>query len=191
MSDKWALQYFASTADVGYYGVLYQLGYTPLTLLTSIMVTYLAPLIFKKHSISNNGHNKNIALTIAWKAAFLMIALALFMTILTYLFYPVIYRLLVSGEFFSSSFLLPWVLLAGGLFAAGQIISLNILSNLSPGLMLKPKVMLSIIGIIINIIAAKYYGLTGVIFAINIYSLIYLFWMSYLAYTIQKINKLE
>jgi len=47
-SDRWALNLFASSSAVGFFAVLYQLGYYPVTLLTGMLVTLVSPILFER-----------------------------------------------------------------------------------------------------------------------------------------------
>lgn len=47
-SDRRALEIHASTQDVGFYVVLIQLGYTPISILTGLMTTLIGPILFQR-----------------------------------------------------------------------------------------------------------------------------------------------
>ena len=181
MSDKWALEFFSSTSDVGYYGVLYQLGYAPISLVTGLAVSYLGPIIFERFGGGGDGHRKNHANQMGWNLTMLAIALTVLGFIFSFIFYDLIFKIFVSEKYATVAHLLPWLIMAGGLYSAGQVIGLNILSNLRPHMMLRPKIILSILGVCLNLIGAKINGVVGLIWAINIFSIFYLLWMIYIA----------
>jgi len=101
--------------------------------------------------------------------------------IFSFIFYDLIFKIFVSEKYATVAHLLPWLIMAGGLYSAGQVIGLNILSNLRPHMMLRPKIILSILGVCLNLIGAKINGVVGLIWAINIFSIFYLLWMIYIA----------
>ena len=44
--DKWALQWFATTEDVGYYAALYQIGFAPIALFGGLLSQLFLPIYF-------------------------------------------------------------------------------------------------------------------------------------------------
>jgi O-antigen/teichoic acid export membrane protein len=97
-----------------------------------------------------------------------------------------IFALFVANQFRVVSYLLPWVILAGGLFAVGQILSLKLMSDINTKSMIIPKILTAIIGITCNIYGAKLAGLQGVVAGLIIFSLIYFLWMIYLNFPVLK-----
>ena len=79
----------------------------------------------------------------------------------------------MANQYRENSYLLPWFFIAGGLFASGQILSLKILSQMKPQKLIPIKIATSIIGILLNIVGAYFYGLKGVIGGLILFSLIY------------------
>lgn len=47
-SDRWALQFFASTEDVGSYAVLYQLSFVPIALASGLLVSLISPILYQR-----------------------------------------------------------------------------------------------------------------------------------------------
>ncbi len=48
ISDRWALQAFATANDVGQYSVLFQIGYTPISLVSGIALSFLGPILYQR-----------------------------------------------------------------------------------------------------------------------------------------------
>jgi hypothetical protein len=88
-----------------------------------------------------------------------------------------IFRLLVAAEFRSVSHLLPWVVLAGGLFAAAQMLALKLMTDLRSGAMIGAKVVTAILGILFNIYGASVAGLTGIAISGVAFSVVHFLWM--------------
>jgi O-antigen/teichoic acid export membrane protein len=180
-SDRWALQAFGVTSDVGFYAVLYQLGYYPITLLSGLIVQLVAPILFDRAGDGadsarlNHTHQMNNLVLIG---AALLTVLG---TIFTFLLHTQIFSLLVALEFREVSFLLPWMVLSGGLFACGQVAVLSVLSGVNPRGLVMPKIVTALLGITLNFTGAYWLGLRGVVFANVTFSLVYLIWILYLA----------
>ena len=182
VSDRWALKTFATIEDVGQYTVLYQIGYVPIGLATGMMVSFLAPVFFQKSGDATNLERNASVHFIAWRITQLSLAAMGLVMMFTWVFHSWIFQLLVAENYRSVSGYLPWVVLAGGLYAAGQTLSLKIMAELRSKTMISIKIVTALIGTSANVIGAWLYGLTGVVFGLVAFSLIYFLWMGALAY---------
>lgn len=114
ISDRWALQAFASTSEVGQYAVLFQLGYTPIALITGMAMSFLAPILYQRSGdASDHGRNTNVH-RISWRVARLSIIVTLLGFAITFVLHEWLFGVLVAAEYRHSSHFLPWVVLAGG-----------------------------------------------------------------------------
>ena len=155
VSDKWALQLFASTADVGQYSVLYQLGYTPISLATGIVVSFLSPIVFARYSDAKNPNGVSTATSLSWKITYLALLVTLIAFVIALFSHTIIFNLLVSSQYREISYLFPWIVLSGGLFASGQMLALKILSEMRPSAMVVIKIVTSLVGVALNILGAS------------------------------------
>jgi O-antigen/teichoic acid export membrane protein len=176
-SDRWALQVFGNTEEVGLYAVVYQLGFYPLMLLSGILTQLAGPVFFQ---LAGDGtlqwrkaqvSHRNRLLTIA--ALFVSLSCVAAAAVLhTWLF-----NLLTAEEYRSVSWLLPAVALSGGLFGTAEVSSLGLISNHGTRLLLKPKICSAILGIILNVLGAAGWGIAGVAAAGILANASYLLWM--------------
>lgn len=176
-SDRWALQFFQSTASVGFYSVLYQLGYYPITILTGIFVQFISPLLYRR--IGDATQTERVQSTHRFTNQLTIAALGFtgLVTFAMWILQEIIFRILVAPEYHSVSYLLPWTTLSGGLFAAGQISALTALNNNQPQKLLKPKIVTSLLGVVLSFFGAYLYGLKGVVGAGVLFSLMYFLWV--------------
>ena len=176
-SDRWAVEIFASTAQVGLYTALYQIGFYPVTLLSTAMVQFAAPILF-----SRAGDGK-VPARIAQTARLIWLLLAaslgatLVGTIFSWFFHDFIFSLFVPIQYRSISFLLPVTVLAGGLFAAGQVAVLQVLSSSASRSLIAPKNGTAILGVILNFAGVYWFGLPGLVWAGAVFALVYLGWI--------------
>lgn len=181
-SDRWALDTFTSTHDVGLYAVLMQLGYTPIGIVTGLMATLIGPILFQ-HSGNTADPSRNASVH---KRAWQITAIALLSTLLaclfSYLFHDWIFRILVAAQYHSVSHLLPWMILAGGLFAAGQMLSLKLMSDLNTQALVWPKIVTSLLGALFSFAGAYFAGLPGVVYAAVAFSVLQLVWLGWLSW---------
>lgn len=181
ISDRWALQAFASTQEVGLYAVLFQLGYAPISLATGMALAFLGPILYQRSgSATDQTRNRSVHHT-AWRITFAALLMTAFAFMLTYSLHEWIFDLLVANQYHSVSFLLCWVVLAGGIFTAGQTLALKLMSEMKPAAMTTAKIVTAILGVGFNIYGAARFGLQGVVGALVAFSVIYFFWMAWLA----------
>jgi O-antigen/teichoic acid export membrane protein len=180
-SDRWALQTFATTQDVGLYALLFQLGYVPIGLVTSMAMGFLAPILYQ-HSGSASNHTQNASVhRLAWRITFAVLLMTALAFIFTFSQHERIFQLLVASNYHAVSYLLPWVVLAGGLFSASQMLLLKLQSEMKQNTMITAKIVTAIIGVCLNIYGASQFGLQGIVAAIVAFSVITLLWMSWLS----------
>jgi len=191
VSDRWALEFYTSTKEVGYYAVLFQLGYYPISLASGMAVQLLAPIFYQQTGdATDKQRNRNVQkkshlLTVI----VLLISIAAF--IITYFLHHFVFQLFCDIKYHSISYLLPWLILSGGIFAAAQTLTLNIQSQMRTRMLLVPKIFTAIVGIILNLYFASLWGIKGIVIASNIFSIIYFLWMLYISHRLINELKIE
>ena len=179
-SDRWSLQTFSSTHTVGQFSVLMQLGYAPISIFTNLLSNFISPILNQRAGDASDQarlksvHSISAIITLLCLGATLVIFLA------TMLLHEQIFQVFVASEYRNSSHLLPWILLAGGVMSAGEMLSLKLMSDLNTRALLWPKLITAIVGICLNYAGAYYYDLQGVVAAAVVISLISLLWLAVL-----------
>ncbi len=180
-SDRWALETFATTQDVGQYAVVFQLGYGPIGLVTGLAMSFFGPILYQR-SGEGFDHSRNASVhRLAWRITGLSLAITGFAFLFTFFLNEWLFQLLVAAPFRASSHYLPWVVLAGGLFAAGQMLSLKLMTEMQVSTMITAKIVTALFGVGFNVFGARYFGLAGVVAALLAFSILYLGWMTQLA----------
>jgi O-antigen/teichoic acid export membrane protein len=180
-SDRWALQVFATTSDVGQYAVLFQLGFTPIALITGMAMSFSGPILYQRSGdATDHARNTNVHL-LSWRMTHLSLIVTLLGFAITFALHEWFFGLLVASEYRGSSHLLPWVVLAGGIFAAGQMLALKLMSDMKSSAMTTAKIVTAVIGILLNLVGAAFAGTQGVVGALVAFSCIYFVWMALLA----------
>jgi O-antigen/teichoic acid export membrane protein len=181
VSDRWAIEWFATTAEVGQFVVVYQLGYSSITMLTNLMMTLIAPILYERSGDAKDATRNLSVNRISWRITFASLALSILAFTFTYCLHDWLFSILVAKTFQEASHFLPWVVLAGGLFATGQMLALKVLSELRSSALIAIKIITALIGVLVNILGAWLFGLSGVVAALVIFSIIYLVWMIIMA----------
>lgn len=181
VSDRWALQAFASTSDVGQYAVLYQLGFTPIALITGMAMSFLGPILYQRSGDATNRDCNADVHHLSWKMTHLSLLVCLMAFAITFVLHEMLFHLLVASEYRGASYLLPWVVLAGGMFSAGQMLALKLMSDMKPSVLAMVKIATALIGILLNVIGAYLAGIQGVVWAMVAFSGIYFIWMAFVS----------
>ena len=176
-SDRWALQAFASTTSVGLYAVLFQLGYYPVSMAAGSLVQLLSPILFDRAGDASDPRRMKSVNDTSGRLVAIVLGLAAATALMSAMAHRRLFELLVAEEYRHASYLLPPMVLAGGLFAAGQVAALPLLSEQRTQPLLAPKVLTAIAGIVLNALGAWWFGVPGVVGAGAVFSSAYLAWV--------------
>ncbi len=180
-SDRWALELFTTTQEVGLYAVLFQLGYAPMLLGTGMAMQFLSPIVYQRAGDARD-HTRNANLNkLNWRLTGLILGLTGVAFGVALHLHEQIFLILVAKEYGVVSYLLPWILLAGGVFAASQTIALNLMGQMKTQTLIAPKVITALLGILCNLAGAYWWGTAGVVMAGLAVSVLYLLWMAVLS----------
>jgi len=180
-SDRWALQSFGSADEVGLYAVLFQLGYAPMGVAMGMAMHLLAPILYQTAGQATDARRNSEVHRMAWRSVLGCLGLTAIAVVAALVLHRPVFAWLVATEYRALSHLLPWMLLAGGLFAAGQMLALKLMADLSTVVMTRAKVGTALIGVGLNIGLARAFGVEGVVIAQVAFGLLYLAWMAALA----------
>ncbi|MGO9273598.1 MAG: lipopolysaccharide biosynthesis protein [Terriglobia bacterium] len=176
-SDRWALQAFAATGVVGLFAALFQVGYNPIYLLTGLAVQLLYPILCSRAGDGSDKARLNHAYRLNHKLLAGSLGLTAVGAMVAFLFHKQIFWLLVAGQYRQVSWLLPFMVLASGLFAAGQIATLPFMIMGNTQCLLAPKIGTAAICVLLNFAGAYVFGLAGVVFSNVAFSLAFLIWV--------------
>jgi O-antigen/teichoic acid export membrane protein len=180
-SDRWALQAFAATGVVGLYAALFQVGYSPISLLTGLAVQLFSPILFSRAGDASDPGRLKHAHRLNHLLLAGSLALTFVATLIAFLLQNLIFRLVVAPQYRQVAGWLPYMVLAGGLFASGQIASLIFMTAGKTKRLLAPKIGTCALCVLLNIVGAYRFGLAGVVLANVTFSTVYLIWVSILA----------
>jgi O-antigen/teichoic acid export membrane protein len=176
-SDRWALKLFTSSQEVGLYAALYQIGYYPMSLINNMIGQFLGPILYQRAGDASNNQRNNSVKKLIWKFTTLSLLLTGITFLLAILFHAQIFYILVNKKYGIISYLLPWMLFSGGVFAAGQILTTNLMINLKTKSLMVVKIITALLGIAFNFAGAYWFGIAGIVIASVLFSLSYFIWM--------------
>lgn len=170
VSDRWVLGLFRSKEEVGMYAVLFQLGYSPIAMALGMAVQFLEPIFFQRSGDGNDAERNAQVSRLGLRLTGLALGLTAIVFCLAGLFHAQIFEIFVDRQYQQVSYLLPWMVLAGGIFAASQTIALNLMSQNKTYKMMPFKIGTALFGIGLNLFGGYYYGIGGVAIANVIFS---------------------
>lgn len=176
-SDRWALGVFSTTQEVGFYAVLFQLGYYPILMATGMATQFLAPIFYQRAGDASDSVRNADVNKLSWRLTKLALGVTGVVFLGAFQFHPQIFDLLAAKEYASVSYLLPWMLLSGGIFAAGQTIGLNLMSQMKAQAMMSATIITALLGVMLNLAGAYWYGTAGIVGAGILFSFLYFLWM--------------
>ena len=180
-SDRWGLNTFTTTQDVGLYAVLLQFGYTPIGMVAGLMTTLIGPVLFQRSGDTIDPSRNHSAHKSAWQITAIALVSTFLAALFAYFFHDWIFQLFVASQYRSVSHLLHWMILAGGFFSSGQILGLKLMSDLNTQALVWPKIITSLVGVLLSFAGAYYAGLAGVVYGAVAFSVLQLLWLAWLS----------
>lgn len=162
-SDKWILEFLTSTSEVGLYSALSQIGYSPLIQVSSMVSIFISPYLFDINSIQKIPNPKKYKIINKGIIFLLMFTFILF--VMGFYIQDFIFGSIIDKNFIKVGYLLPYVLLAGGIFITSQFYSLKAMIQLKPELLIKPSLITSMFAIIIYFILGLKFHTAGIVIA--------------------------
>jgi len=149
-----------------------------MSMATGMAVQLLTPIFFQRAGdASDSLRNANVS-SLSWRLTGFALAATGVFFLLTLCIHRQIFRLFVGNQYASISYLLPWMLLSGGIFASGQTITLNLMSQMKTRAMAKVKITTAVFGILFNYSGAYLFGIKGVVSGGVLFSVFYFLWVA-------------
>jgi O-antigen/teichoic acid export membrane protein len=178
-SDRWALQLLATPSDVGLYAVLFQLGYSPTSTVSAMLTQFVAPIIYAKAGDATDSTRNAEVAKLTWHLVNVLLAITCVVCLAAWWLHGQLFRAFVAPRYWSASRLLPWIVLAAGIFSAGQIVALKQMSRLRTRAIMRAKVTTALFGVVSNVAGAYWLGMPGVVYAGVAFSIAYFVWLAW------------
>jgi O-antigen/teichoic acid export membrane protein len=177
-SDRWALKLFSTTHDVGLYSVLFQLGYSPMSTASGMLMLFIIPVLYQRAGDASDSRRNDNVKNLSWRITGFALGITGVTFIGALLLHSRIFQILVAKEYWGVSHLLPWMIFAGGVFAAGQTMAFYLQSQMKMRVLMKAKIITALIGVLFNFVGAYLWSTTGIVIAWVVFSVLYFFWMA-------------
>jgi O-antigen/teichoic acid export membrane protein len=190
-SDRWALALFANARDVGLYAALFQLGNNPISMASAMAMQLLAPIFYQRAGDGSDSRRNADISRLGWRFTMLTLGLTGIAVCGGMLLHTQIFQILVAKKYASVSFLLPYMLLASGIFVASQMIELSLMSQMKTKMLIVAKITSALLGITLNFAGAFWYGVKGVVVAGVMTSAFYFLWTAILSRYVTARHEIE
>ena len=172
-ADRWSLETFHSTADVGMYSVILQLGYFPMTLVMGMVGTFLTPIFFERTDEQQRRFNRDQ--DPVWRR--ILFAGLMFSGLGGMAAFVVgddAFAWLVAADFRGVVSYLPLMVVAGGLYGTSGLLSVRLMSHMKVGQLGKLMVVSSTLGILLIGYLTAAFGLMGTVIGKLVFSALHL-----------------
>jgi O-antigen/teichoic acid export membrane protein len=176
-SQRWALELFVSTAEVGKFYALTQIAYSPISLGGSLFMSFLVPILYQR--AADPGSHERIAnvRNIVFKIAAVGVAATLLVSCITVFLHNEIFRLLAAEQYRDLSAYMPLVVIAAGLLQASTALG-SILAAVNKTREVIPLAVYGQTIIIVSNITSTYlYGINGLIYSMVFGAALHIIWM--------------
>jgi len=177
---RWSLQQFSSAEDVGYYAVLFQLGYLPFSLLSGAVSQFLAPIYFQRADKESDLNGLLGVFLIAWRMMLFSVLGTLFCAFGMSFIHEGVFGILIASAYAPASNLLPIMMLAGGFLVSAQFGTLALHTQKTTNLLVLPKNISYGAGACLAFFGAYHYNLAGVVYSMVLASITHFLWIAFI-----------
>ncbi len=170
MSPLWALGWLCEIDEVGVYGAYHQLAFVPMLVISGLLLTFLAPIIYDTTLESVDKAMKD-----SFKLTIVTMIAVFFAAVIAYIGHQHIATLLLGEHFRSHSWIFPWLILAGGFYGATQQILLKFRAQMKTLKLAVIQLLFALLAIVFYSLAARFFAVVGVVYAVTILNALLLF----------------
>ena len=172
-APRWALEQFATTADVGCFSVISQLGYTPIQTVINFVMALMTPILFSRVGDASCPIRKQNVSDVTNKIALFGIGMSTLALLLASGLHSTVFHLFVSERYWPVSHYLPWFVFGGGVFVVAQIYASRLMAFMLPHTLIFASIGSSLIGIIASYVGVYFFTLQGAVASVVIHALSY------------------
>lgn len=176
-SQRWSLELFASTSEVGKFYALTQIAYSPISMAGGMFMSMLVPIMYARAGDPKNHQRVSNVRSIVFKISGLGIAATLMVAGLTVFSHEIIFKYLVADQYRDVSSYMPLVVISAGLLQSSITLG-TFISTANKTQMVLP---LAIYGQLIiagsNLIFSYIYGMHGLLISMMFGAVLHFIWM--------------
>lgn len=187
-SQRWALELFATTSEVGQFYALTQIAYSPISMAGALFLSFLTPILFARAGDATNSGRLRNAYRIVIQVAVVGFGMTIGIAAVSYFAHETLFQFMVAEEYRSISFYMPYIVIAAG-FLQVSIACSSIAVVTNKTISFLP---LAIFGngvtIFLNMYFTKLWGIDGLVFSMIAGASLHLLWMILIVSRFVKIS---
>jgi O-antigen/teichoic acid export membrane protein len=166
MADRWVLTGFGGSGDVGGYSAVYQLAFIPMLVAGNFLILFLEPILYQVTGIYKHNTSALQVLRVNHYAALCIAMVSFIGAIVLFFGHSMLGRIFLGADFRAYSWLFPWLILAGGCFAASQQLLLKLSCDMRTGLLAKVWGGTALVALTAYTVGAMFWQMKGVLAAV-------------------------
>lgn len=188
-SQRWALELFTTTDDVGHFYALTQIAYTPISMAAAMLISFLTPILFSRAGAATDSDRIKSTHHVVIRVALLVFGFTLSAAGITFFIHDFIFSLLVASEYRQMSLYMPYAILAAGILSVSQALAVIVAVENQTRRFLP----LAIIGngsiAVLNLCLTYLWGIEGLIGSMIVGAAVHCTWM--LRLVLKNINHIK
>lgn len=188
-SQRWALELFATSGEVGHFYALTQIAYTPVSMAGAMFMSFLTPILFARAGAASDHDRLRNAHRVVIRVALVGLGLTLAVAVITHFIHDFIFRLMVAPEYRHISMYMPYVVLAAGILVVSQTLAVLVAIENQTRRFLPLAIIGNILIAATNFYFTHQWGIGGLIASMVVGSIIHLTWMVLIIF--KNVNRLQ
>jgi O-antigen/teichoic acid export membrane protein len=176
-SQRWSLELFTATEEVGKFYALTQIAYTPISMVGAMFLSFLTPILFARTGDAANTSRVQTTHRVVMRIGAIGLASTVLVVITCYFYHDFIFGILVAAQYRSLSVYMPYVVFAAGILQISMILAILVAVENNTRRLLPLAIFGNGIVILINFYAASEWGLSGLVASMVFGACLHLAWM--------------
>jgi len=177
-SQRWALELFATTSEVGQFYGLTQIAYTPICMAGGMLLSFLTPILYARAGDARDVDRLRNTHRVVIRVAAFGLGMTIALAVASCFGHGIVFRLMVAPEYRGISMYMPFVVIAAGVLQVSQAMGSIILIRRKTSAMLPLAIWGQLYISAQNFLFVYFWGIPGLIFSMVIGALLHLGWMS-------------
>ncbi len=180
-SQRWALELFASTREVGHFYALTQVAYAPVSVAGAMALSFITPILFARVGGASDEERIRGTQHLIMRLAAFGLGATLICSLVSVFAHETLFRLLVAAEYRGVSAYMPYVVLAAGILQVSQSVGVLVAIENETARILPLAVVGNALTAMMNLWFTREWGLSGLIVSMVAGAALHLTWMSAIA----------
>jgi O-antigen/teichoic acid export membrane protein len=176
-SQRWALEFYVSSDEVGKFYALTQVTYTPIALAGSLFMSFITPIIYSRVGDPEDQVQAENAKKFVFKMAGIGLGATLLAAIISGFAHEWMFRILVEKRYRDYSVFMPLVVLAAGFLQSSLLLGLYATSKNQTKIILPLAVYGQACIIGLNLASTYAFGVVGLMVTMVCGAVLHFFWM--------------